>query len=43
MIESGVDLGDVFDVAEDTIKGTTREEVVEEPRTCESTLSARRR
>jgi len=32
MIESGVDLGDVFDVAEDTIKGTTREEVVEENR-----------
>jgi len=43
MIESGVDPGTSFDVAEDTIKGTTREEVVEENRERVNLPSARRR
>lgn len=32
MRESGVDLGDVFDIAESTVKGSTREQVVQENR-----------
>lgn len=32
MRDSGVDLGDVFDIAESTVKGSTREEIVNENR-----------